>query len=191
MIDSDPVEYCGSCTRQWSLSQVQKNYLKCPDCGSVTVSWATVHVSHTEIHKIWARINGDTAEFKARRLEASVRTSELDQSRLPKVLAMTSHNINATNIGAAMSQRIEGQIELLDAAKSRYQALSESIVELIAEAKRIVASLSDDELNHDYVTYLQEFNEALLPALFRATEQIDDDLQAALSSKIRYLEERR
>lgn len=90
-----------------------------------------------------------------------------------------------------MSQRIEGQIELLDAAKSRYQALSESIVELIAEAKRIVASLSDDELNHDYVTYLQEFNEALLPALFRATEQIDDDLQAALSSKIRYLEERR
>ena len=78
-----------------------------------------------------------------------------------------------------MSQRIEGQIELLDVAKNRYQALSENIVELISEAKQIVSGLADDELNHDYVAFLEDFNQTLVPSLLRATEQINDDLQSS------------
>lgn len=89
-----------------------------------------------------------------------------------------------------MSYRLEQQVELLNDAKRGYQGLSERIQELIAESKRIVANLADNELNHDFVEYLEEFNSTLAPAMAHAVEQIDEHLQGNLSSKIRYLEER-
>lgn len=146
------------------------------------------HVSHEQVDRMWVEINGSAARFRS---EQARKTSGPAASVIGREESTgITYPTNTTKTGDGMSYRLEQQVELLNDAKRGYQGLSERIQELIAESKRIVANLADNELNHDFVEYLEEFNSTLAPAMAHAVEQIDEHLQGNLSSKIRYLEER-
>ena len=146
------------------------------------------HVSREQVYRIWTQINGPVAKFRIDQIEKA--------NKSPAGLSLhgqsrdISYAANPNRTGYSMSQRLEEQIELLTNAKSRYQGLSERIQDLIYESKRIVVNLADNELNHDYVEYLDEFNLSLIPAMAHVVERIEEELQSNLTSKIRYLEER-
>lgn len=89
-----------------------------------------------------------------------------------------------------MAHQIEHQIELLKDAKSLFAQQSEKIQELMDHFNHGVMALEQDDLNHDYVDFLNEFLADYLVKLKTMAEVIEEEYMPQMERKIRSLEDR-
>jgi len=97
--------------------------------------------------------------------------------------------VNSTLSNMANYQ-IENQIELLRNAKSLFSEHAEKVQELTELFNARVRMLEQDELNHDYMDFIEEFLRDYVVKLKSIRETIEDEYLPQLERKIRHLEER-
>jgi hypothetical protein len=97
-----------------------------------------------------------------------------------------SQHLNSTK----MSYQIEYQIELLGKAKALFVEHAEKVQELTDHFNAGVRALEQEDLNHDYMDFLEEFLSDYIIKLKTIRETIEDEYLPHLQRKINYLEER-
>jgi hypothetical protein len=97
---------------------------------------------------------------------------------------------NSLSNSSSMSHQIENQIELLKQAKSLFSDHAEKIEELTQNFNAAVRGLEQDELNHDYMDFLEEFLADYVTKLKTIRETIEEEYMPLLNRKIQYLEDR-
>jgi len=162
------VLFCGNCNTQFTTDKVNMDF-SCRNCGGRVVSW-TKNQSHEEAMRVWESINGKRQDFRNRQFQ--------------KQFTSSFYTINMAN------NHIERQIELLRDAKSLFNDHAEKVEELRGNFSSRVMQLEQDELNHDYMKFLEEFLGDYMAKLSTIRETIEDEYVPALERKIRHLEER-
>jgi hypothetical protein len=97
---------------------------------------------------------------------------------------------NSLNNSSSMAHQIENQIELLRQAKSLFSDHAEKIEELTQNFNAAVRGLEQDQLNHDYMDFLEEFLSDYVVKLKTIRETIEEEYMPLLNRKIQYLEDR-
>ena len=90
-----------------------------------------------------------------------------------------------------MAHQIENQIDLLKDAKHLFSEHAEKVQDLTNHFSAGVRGLEQDELNHDYMDFLEEFLGDYILKLNAIRETIEDEYVLALNRKIQYLEDRK
>jgi hypothetical protein len=88
------------------------------------------------------------------------------------------------------AHRIEEQIEMLAKAKSFLQQHAESLDEQVKDMRSQIRSLEQDELNHDYLDFLEEFQTLYTSKLTAITEEIEGAYIPSIQRKMQHLEDR-
>lgn len=86
--------------------------------------------------------------------------------------------------------QLERQIDLLSEAKKLFSEHSELIQALMENFNKSVTSLEQDDLNHDYVTFIEQFLLEYTGRLKSIRVTIDDEYLPQIERKKRHLEER-
>lgn len=159
------VLFCGNCEQQFTIEKVNLNFT-CKNCGSRVTSWYK-YQNHEDALRIWQSINGKKENFKENKFTSSFNPS----------------------IGMA-NNHIERQIELLNNAKNLFNQHAEKVEDLRANFASSVRGLEQDELNQDYMEFLEEFLGDYMVKLGTIRETIEDEYVPAVVRKIRSLEER-
>ncbi len=163
------VLFCGNCEQQFTPDKVNSNFT-CQRCGSRITSWYK-YQTHEDALRIWENLNGKKQDFQ----------NELQQNQFSSTFNHTSGMAN---------NHIERQVELLQDAKALFVQHAQIMENTMQEFNSGVRSLEQDELNHDYMEFLEEFLTEYSGKLKSMRETIDDDYLPAVERKIRYLEER-
>lgn len=101
-----------------------------------------------------------------------------------------SNIIHSSHKSSSMAHQIERQIDLLKDAKHLFLEHAGKVQDLTNDFNARVRSLEQDELNHDYMDFLEDFLGAYITHLNTIRETIEEDYVPALSKKIHYLEDR-
>ena len=88
------------------------------------------------------------------------------------------------------NSQIELQIELLERAKLLFSKHSEHLEAVVSNFNQEVRALEQEDLNHDYLMYMEECFAEYSSQLKTVRENIDDEYIPAIIRKIRSLEER-
>jgi hypothetical protein len=163
------VLFCGNCEQQFTPDKVNSNFT-CKYCGSRVTSWY-INQTHEEALEMWENHNGSKLSFKDKIQQQHQFTSSF-------------------NTGGMANNHIERQIELLRDAKAMFIQHSQIMDNTLQLFNSGVRSLEQDELNHDYMDFLEEFLKEYSGKLKSMRETIDDEYLPAVERKIRYLEER-
>ncbi len=163
------VLFCGHCEQQFTPDKINPNFT-CQYCGSKITSWYQ-HQTHKDALRTWEYHNGKKQDFR----------NKLQSNQFSSTFNYTSRMAN---------NHIERQIELLRDAKALFAQHAEIMENTMREFNSGVRSLEQDELNHDYMEFLEEFLTEYSGKLKSMRENIEDDYLPALERKIRYLEER-
>ncbi|MEY4934528.1 MAG: hypothetical protein RIS64_887 [Bacteroidota bacterium] len=162
------VLFCGNCVQQFTTDKVNANFT-CLRCGSTVTSWYQ-YQTHEDALQIWENINGKKQAFKEKQQNQFISSFK-------------------SNIGMA-NNHIERQIELLNNAKNLFSEYAEKVEDLRTSFASRVRGLEQDELNQDYMEFLEDFLGDYLIKLGAIRETIEDEYLPAVGRKIRYLEER-
>ena len=84
----------------------------------------------------------------------------------------------------------EGKKELLEKAKSVFMQHSQEMISLQERLNSEVRGLEQDEINHDYLGFIEEFQQVYNAKLRDLNNQIDDEIIPQINRKIQYLEDR-
>lgn len=163
------VLFCGKCEQQFTPDKVAENFT-CKSCGSRVTSWYS-YQTHEDAIRIWQINNGKKEDFQG----------QFTQNTF-------SSTFNHTNSMA--NNHIERQIDLLTNAKNLFSQHAEKVEDLRLTFASGVRHLEQDELNQDYMEFLEEFLADYLVKLATIRETIEDEYLPAVERKIRYLEER-
>lgn len=100
--------------------------------------------------------------------------------------------INTTNNKkvSSMSHLIEGQIELLEKARHVFLQHSQEMTNLQEQLNNQIRGLEQDELNHDYLDFVEEFQLIYNAKLRDLCQQIHDEIVPQIIRKIQHLEDR-
>lgn len=101
-----------------------------------------------------------------------------------KITQITNLNIDT------MNNQIERQIDLLREVKAVFSQHSQIMDSTIQGFNTAIHSFEQDDLNHDYMDFIEEFFDEYKEKLMSISETIEDEYLPALERKIRYLEER-
>lgn len=102
----------------------------------------------------------------------------------------TNTSFSPINFSNMANNQIERQIELLQDAKTLFTQHAELVEEIRLNFAGSVRGLEQNELNQDYMDFLEEFLGDYMIKLGAIRETIEDEYLPALIRKIRYLEER-
>ena len=112
-------------------------------------------------------------------------------TRYVSVTKEIKKNHSQLNLNNKMANyQIEGQVELLRDAKSLFSQHAEKVQELMDQFNSGVRALEQEELNHDYMDFLEEFLADYIVKMRTIRETIEDEYLPQLDRKIRSLEER-
>jgi hypothetical protein len=101
-----------------------------------------------------------------------------------------SSSIPKPNHNMAQNSQIEAQIEMLQKAVQFLAQHGESLNEQVMSMQGQVQNLGEEDLNHDYMEYLEEFQETYASKILAIIQEIDDQYIPDIQRKIQYLEER-
>ena len=110
------------------------------------------------------------------------RYSPVAEKSFPRSKITLSHTMN--------NRQIERQIELLQDCRNLFSEHLEKLDEILRSFNDSVRSFEQDDLNHDYLSLLEEFQGNYVASLRGLHETISDDVIPQIEQKIRYLDER-
>lgn len=170
---SGEVLFCANCEEQKSQKRVNEDF-SCKICNAQTVSWYNYDTVESATKK-WEKINGKLSDFRERK-DLYIETSSSLKTSIKS-------NIN-------MAQEIERQIELLKQAQAEMNTHVDELTTIIDYYTQLYIELEQNGLNHDYLSFIEEYRLNVSGKLLALSDEIEADYQPLLGEKIRYLEDR-